>query len=144
MKLVVRNRHPSRTAHVVVSLDLDSTPGFIVSGVRSGRGPVLIPGAEFELRWNLLPLECGYVRLPQIRVTDRRKPFIAAGDQSAPPGHNPELDLPGDNVKVVDMRGDGRDGEGQKPVIQRRDSLDSDMSEEDSRRDQAATVFVLP
>jgi hypothetical protein len=144
MKLVVRNRHPSRTAHMVVSLELDDSPGFILSGVRSGRVPVLLPGAEWELRWTLIPLECGYVRLPQIRVIDRRKPFVAAGDQSAPMGHNPELDLPGDEVRVVDVRWDGRDAEGQESVLQRRNSLDSESSEEERQLPQAGTVLVLP
>jgi trafficking protein particle complex subunit 11 len=144
MKLVIRNRHPSKTAHVVVSIDLDNSDGFILSGVRSGRAPVLLPGAEHELVWNLIPLECGYVRLPRIRVVDRRKPFVSAGDQSTPSGHNPEADWPGEVVKVVDVRWDNRDGEGQESMLQRRNSLDSESSEEENGVPYIGTVLVVP
>jgi trafficking protein particle complex subunit 11 len=144
MKLVIRNRHPSKTAHIVVSVDVDNSDGFIVSGVRSGRAPVLLPGAEAEMLWSLLPLECGYVRLPRIRVTDRRKPFVSAGDQSAPPGHNPEADWPGETVKVVDLRWDSRNGEGEESLVQRRNSLDTESSEEENTLPQTGTILVLP
>jgi hypothetical protein len=144
LRLVLRNRHPSRSAEVTVHVEADPLDGFVLAGMRSGRAPFLLPGAECELRWNLLPIECGFVRLPRVRVVDRRKPFVA-GAQAAAPGHNPETDLPGDVVKIVDVRWDTRDAEGGEYVIPRRDpdGLGLEDSEENGAPHVGA-VLVLP
>jgi hypothetical protein len=143
MKIVIRNRHPSRTAHVTVAIDVDNMDAFIVSGVRSGRVPILLPGTEASLTWSMIPLECGFVRVPRLRVTDRRKPFVAAGDQSASTGPNPEADAPGRVIKVVDVRWDGRDGQGQESLPRRRNSLDSDVTDDEVVA-HIGSVLVMP
>ena len=68
----MRNRRPTKSANVVVQVEFDAADGFVLAGLRSGRVPVLLPGAEEELRWNMVPVECGLVRVPRIRVVDRR------------------------------------------------------------------------
>jgi hypothetical protein len=144
MTLIVRNRHPSRSAHVVVTVDVDVKDSLIFSGMRSGYAPVLLPGSEWESRWTLIPLECGHVRLPRIRVTDRRKPFVASSDPNNPSAHNPETDLPGDEVKIIDVRWDRRNGEGQDVMLQRRNSIDSEASDEETAPGHIGTILVLP
>ncbi|KAJ3748585.1 hypothetical protein DFH05DRAFT_1589439 [Lentinula detonsa] len=49
-----------------------SPPGFTISGLRSGRVPLLLGGTDQRLLWTLVPLECGYVTVPRVRVFDRR------------------------------------------------------------------------
>lgn len=51
--------------------------GFVVAGLRAGRVPLLLAGSEERLVWMLIPVECGYVQLPRVRVLNRRR---------APPG----------------------------------------------------------
>lgn len=75
--LAIRNHPTSRSANITVQLELDSSDGFVVAGLRSGRVPILMPGAEERLTWKLIPIECGHVKLPRIRVTNRRKPMTS-------------------------------------------------------------------
>jgi trafficking protein particle complex subunit 11 len=133
MTIVVRNNHPQRSADIAVQLESDMTDGFVVVGLRAGRVPVLLPGVEERLTWSLIPLECGYVRIPRIRVFDRRKV-----KQNAIPGDIPNPDTSvGEPVKVVDLRRDrrhrvsiqGEEGE---------DTIDHDPGTE------FGTVLVLP
>ncbi|KAJ3768402.1 hypothetical protein FB446DRAFT_707050 [Lentinula raphanica] len=50
-----------------------SSPSFILSGLRAGRIPLLLSGgSEERLVWTIIPVECGYLRLPRVRVVDRR------------------------------------------------------------------------
>ena len=109
MHLTVRNQRPLRSANVVVQLDLDPvTDGFIVSGLRQGRLPVLLPGAEERLTWNLIPVECGYVKVPKIRVTDRRNVIDSqlAANANANAAAGKPAQSEGEEVRVVDMRTD--------------------------------------
>ena len=47
--------------------------GFVVAGLRSGRIPILLPGAEETVTWRLIPVECGHVSVPRMRIMDKRR-----------------------------------------------------------------------
>jgi trafficking protein particle complex subunit 11 len=137
VELTVRNRHPSRSANCVVQVDTDPSDAFILAGLRSGRLPILLPGGEEKLSWQLIPLECGLVRLPKITVVDRRKAHTPEG----------EVETMGEMVKVVDVRWDERDAEGADPALVRRsssESSDSGQSDDGSGGSRIGTVLVLP
>lgn len=78
LELVVRNGHPTRSALVSVMLDTavsndGSSEGFVVSGIRNAKIPLLLPGKEERVQWRLLPVLCGdEVMLPRIRVVNTR------------------------------------------------------------------------
>lgn len=121
LRLIVRNRQPTRSANVVVHLETDNNDAFIVAGLRNGRLPIMLPGGEETLLWKLVPVECGFVRIPRIRVSDRRT------DPGTP------ADEPHDrNVNVVDVRADERGG------------LQEDGTVEDVARSGQAVILVLP
>lgn len=95
ISLAIRNHPTSRSANITVQLDLDASDSFVVAGLRSGRVPILLPGAEERLSWKLIPTECGHVKLPRIRVTNRRKPMsneVAGSSGDA------------ETVKIIDVR----------------------------------------
>lgn len=105
IRMIIRNRRPTRSANVVVQVEFDATDGFVLAGLRAGRVPILLPGGEEILTWNAIPVECGYARLPKIKVTDRRQRVLSQ------PGTNPEVssaEEQGEYVHVVDMRSDER------------------------------------
>lgn len=106
MRLTVRNLRRSGAANVVVQIEFDPSDGFVLAGIRSGRLPILLPGGEEVLTWNLIPIECGYVKIPKIKVTDRR---ISAGGGSDAQGESE-----GEAVSVIDVRWDGRSEDGQE------------------------------
>ena len=134
MTLTIRNYRPTRSANITVHLEPDSLDNFVVSGMRTGRVPVLLPGAEEKLIWRIIPLECGYVRLPRIKVIDRRRAIPASqipGDiVPAPEGST------GDPVKVIDLRYDAW--------------VDFESGKDDSRTEHVGhpegpgTILVLP
>lgn len=113
-KLTTRNNHPSRTAAITVHLEPDASDGFVVAGLRSGRVPMLLPETEATLFWKLIPVECGFVKVPKIKVLDRRKAIIPPGQESpiSPPETGSDAD--GDIVKLVDVRWDGRSEKGEE------------------------------
>lgn len=98
--LLVRNYHRSRSANITVHLETDAQDGFVVAGLRNGRLPILLPGAEEKVVWQLVPLESGYVKLPNIRVVDRRR--------TLPQPTGGETHSEGETVRVVDIRIDQR------------------------------------
>ncbi|KAF7792767.1 hypothetical protein EIP86_003865 [Pleurotus ostreatoroseus] len=104
MRLVIRNQRLSRSANVVVQLEFDAADGFVLAGLRSGRIPILLPGGEEVLTWNIIPVECGLVRVPHIKVTDRRAPV---GSHGGTPLEG-QTELEGEDVEVVDIRRDAR------------------------------------
>jgi len=114
MKLITRNNHPSRTAVVTVHLEPDASDGFVVAGLRSGRIPMLLPETEATLSWKLIPVECGFVKVPRIKVIDRRKAIIPPGQEPPIPAPEPGSDAEGDIVKLVDVRWDGRSESGEE------------------------------
>ncbi|KAF9228502.1 hypothetical protein BS17DRAFT_773840 [Gyrodon lividus] len=103
MHLTVRNRNTARSAVVTASLEPHSLDGFVVAGLRSGRLPLILPGAEEKLIWNLIPIECGLVRVPSIKVIDHRKALPATDD-----GAGASAETEGEVVKVIDVRFDRR------------------------------------
>ncbi|EPQ55211.1 hypothetical protein GLOTRDRAFT_41884 [Gloeophyllum trabeum ATCC 11539] len=137
LRLTVRNGQVSRSANITVQLEPEPSDGFIVAGLRSGRLPILLPGAEETILWQLIPLECGFVKIPNIKVIDRRK---AAAGRNAVPG---ETDTEGESVKVIDIRWEGRGTDGGEDQMYARRSMDSTDSESD-RRPPVPTILVLP
>jgi len=94
LTLTIRN-YTSRSANIIVQLELDATDGFVVAGLRSGRVPILMPGAEEKVTWRLIPIECGHVKVPGIKVMNLRK---ASGDAES------GIEAKGEEVKVIDVR----------------------------------------
>jgi trafficking protein particle complex subunit 11 len=112
MHLTIRNRHPSRSAVISVSLDPQPTDGFVVAGLRSGRLPLVLPGGEERVTWNVIPIECGYVRVPRVRVVDHRRGSGGeGGGASAGAAGEGQGQGQGEAVRVVDVRFEGRKGE---------------------------------
>jgi len=108
LKLIMRNNHPSRTAVVTVHLEPDPSDGFVVAGLRSGRVPTLLPEAEVTIYWKLIPVECGFVKVPKLKVIDRRKAIVPPGQEPLAPSPGPGSGEEGDIVKLVDVRWGGR------------------------------------
>ena len=110
--------------------------GFVVSGLRNGRVPVLLPGSEEKLIWNIIPIECGFVKVPRIKVTDRRKAIpVSQGTNEI--GANVDT-LAGDLIKVVNIRRGVRQDDIQ---IEGSDSVNRSSTDE---QEVSATVLVLP
>ncbi|EIM80572.1 uncharacterized protein STEHIDRAFT_67962 [Stereum hirsutum FP-91666 SS1] len=106
--LTIRNHHPTRTATVSVQLEPDATTdAFLVAGLRSGRIPILMPGAEEKLTWTFIPVECGFVRIPKMFVTDKR----LAEPRSEDVLKAPSQDEVGKPVRIIDTRREWRDQE---------------------------------
>ncbi|RDX49266.1 hypothetical protein OH76DRAFT_1483227 [Lentinus brumalis] len=103
LRLTVRNRHPTRSANVTVQLEADVADAFVVAGLRHGRIPILLPGAEESVTWNLIPIECGLAKVPRVKVLDRRSAVVVAGQ-----GQPETASTEGDEIKIVDVRWDGR------------------------------------
>ncbi|KAF8549955.1 hypothetical protein OG21DRAFT_1420431 [Imleria badia] len=106
--LTVRNRHASRSAVISVTLDPQPSDAFVVAGLRSGRLPLVLPGAEESVTWNVIPVECGYVKVSRVRVMDHRR---GEGEKEGAAG---EKEQEGEVVRVVDVRYEQwrEDGEG--------------------------------
>jgi len=140
LRLIVRNRHPSRSANIVVQLEPDGSDGFVVAGLRSGRMPILLPGGEESITWKLIPVDCGFVKLPRLKVSNRRKAGAVA---QAAAGQAVEVETDGDIVKIVDVRWDHRSESGEEAP---RVSLDlsADGRGAGSRAGSEPTVLVLP
>lgn len=80
-----------------------------------------MPGAEESLTWKLIPIECGHVRLPRIRVTNRRKPMTSEVDGLSD----------AETVKIIDVR--------------MRQQHRTDLSQqEQEQQDDLGTILVLP
>lgn len=98
LTLLVRNYHPALSANILCQLDTDNIDTFVVSGLRNGRLPILLPGAEERVTWRLIPMECGHIRLPNIKVYNRRI-TAPVQSQSSAEGQDEE-----DIVDIVDVR----------------------------------------
>lgn len=134
MHLIIRNRHPTRSANIAVQLRPDPADAFVVSGMRQARMPILLPRTEERIYWNIVPVECGYVSLPRLTVANHRRRAGEEGEQE------------GELVKVVDVRWDNRG-----PASQGRmagDGYSTDSSEEDAKVPPVSvapyTVLILP
>jgi len=106
--LVVRNESSVRTGNVSVSVGMGGGSGsggegevdggaaasgslqqqFVMAGIKNGRLGVVLPGEEVRVEWVVVPLECGYLKIPRVKVLDWR----GAGE-----GEN------GEEVKVFDF-----------------------------------------
>ena len=96
---------------MTVQLEPDAADAFIVAGLRHGRVPILLPGTEERLTWNLIPIECGFVRIPRVKVVDRRRAIQVAGSHPTPGGEGVQ-GSEGEDVKIVDVRWEARQGLG--------------------------------
>ncbi|KAF9078111.1 Gryzun, putative trafficking through golgi-domain-containing protein [Rhodocollybia butyracea] len=134
LTVIIRNRHPSRTADVYVQLEMGTSGGvntaggasgdpseatgaagtssqsFVIAGLRAGRVPLLLAGTEERLTWMLIPVECGYVQLPKVKVIDRRKgargtaTILAGGSASVSgPGGPPPASISGSGSKITEL-----------------------------------------
>ncbi|KAL5532043.1 hypothetical protein ACEPAF_5607 [Sanghuangporus sanghuang] len=113
LELSLRNRHPTRSACPMVSLELEPTESFVAAGIRNGRLATLIPGAEEKVVWQLIPLECGpAVLLPKIKVTDRRRATEGPESETGGAPQQPEGLATDDEIQVVDVRWDRRRSDG--------------------------------
>lgn len=130
--LSIRNNHPNRSANIFVQLEPDPSDGFVVAGARSARLPILMPGSEEKITWKLIPLECGYVKIPRFKVTDRRKAIASAQGIGGP---NAEIETEGEIVKIVNVALDRRGVEEHQAKASRG---------ADPAKDGIATIFVLP
>ena len=139
IRMIIRNRRPTRSANVVVQVEFDPTDAFVLAGLRAGRVPILLPGSEEILTWNAVPVECGYARLPRIKVTDRRQRMVAL--PGAAPSEGSAAEGEGEPIRVVDMRSDER------PAVTMDDtraSLDKRYNAADARGSTSITILVLP
>lgn len=75
---------------------------------------MLLPETEATLFWKLIPVECGFVKVPKIKVIDRRKAIVAPGQEPHVPPPEPGSEGEGDAVKLVDVRWDGRPESGEE------------------------------
>lgn len=137
MTLTIRNYHPSRSASITVDLDPETLEGFVISGIRNGRVPVLLPGSEEKLVWQIIPLECGYVQMPRIKVIDRRKNVSTSGHGADISG-NAEGSV-GDAVKVIDVRHDLR-----RHDLESRSIHEPGQTDVQEAKEGPGTILVLP
>ncbi|KAJ7169134.1 Gryzun, putative trafficking through golgi-domain-containing protein [Mycena crocata] len=98
LTIIIRNRHPSRSANVTIQLEPDPMDSFVVAGLRSGRVPIMLPGGEERVTWRLIPIECGYVQVPRIKIVDKRRAIASAQ------GLREEAETEGEVVKIIDVR----------------------------------------
>ncbi|KAF9529733.1 glutathione transferase omega-1 [Crepidotus variabilis] len=108
LTLRIRNYHSSRSANVTVHLEPETLEAFVVSGLRNGRVPVLLPGSEEILVWQMIPLECGYLKVPRIRVIDRRKSIAGPAGQALSEAAGNAEGSAGELVQVIVLRQDFR------------------------------------
>ena len=148
LELSIRNRHPTRSACPMVTLELEPTEGFVAAGIRMGKLPTLIPGAEEKIAWQLIPLECGpAVPLPKIKIVDRRRAAEVPEGATDSASQQPEGLATGDEIQVVDVRWDRRRSDGSSVFS---DVMDAqELSEEGIPRntlssDRRFTVVVSP
>ena len=99
LTLLIRNYQKTRSANITVHLEADGQDGFVVAGLRNGRIPILLPGTEEKIVWQLIPIETGYLKLPNIRIVDRRRTLLQGSG---------ETHSEGEVVRVVDVRTDHR------------------------------------
>lgn len=104
----------------------------MVAGLRSGRVPIMLPGGEEQVTWRLIPVECGYVKVPRMKIVDKRRAIASAQGLREP---NAEVEMEGEVIKIINVRLDRAGGR----KMAGRVSVES--VEEDGR---LGTVLVLP
>ena len=103
--MTLRNHHPSRSASLTVQLEPDAGDAFLIAGQRKALVPMLLPGAEAQLAWSLIPMECGFIRVPKIQVVDKRKAGLIASPAN---DESPATEEEGTPVRVFDLRREER------------------------------------
>ena len=83
---------------ISVALDPQPSDGFVAAGLQNERLPLVLPGVQARVTWNVIPIECEYVKVPHVRVVDHRG---ASGSQAGAVG---EGEGEGEVVMVVDVR----------------------------------------
>ncbi|KAA1470414.1 hypothetical protein DENSPDRAFT_849542 [Dentipellis sp. KUC8613] len=126
--LTLRNHSSSLTADLAVHLDTDAADAFFAAGLRSARVPLLLPGAEESVCWMLIPVECGWARVPKIRVVDRRR--------TAPDAVEGKPSEEGVEMRIVDVRREGRDEKGE--------DVGAGAGAEGEERSVIGPILVLP
>lgn len=139
LTVFIRNYHPTRSANVIVQLEPDVSDGFVLTGLRSGHIPIILPGAEEKLQWTLIPLECGYLDIPKIRILDKRRtvPAPPAGEEVPQDGNA------GEPVRVIDLRRDQR----RKEIVNVETGVEEGEETETRILDSGTnigSIFVLP
>lgn len=131
--LHIQNRSPSRTADLV--LQVESSEAFVVAGPKAIRLPTLLPSTSVQVRFNLVPLQCGMGRLPTFKVFDRRQRTPTQPEAVG------EATITLDVVPIIDEQSEARDEAGV-------DLLLHVPSTEDPRqldvRKGGITLLVLP
>ncbi|KAG8690818.1 hypothetical protein FRC11_008923 [Ceratobasidium sp. 423] len=103
LHITIENCGQTRTADV--SVTLETTESFVCAGPRALQIPALLPGTSTDVYLDVVALSVGYVKLPRVRVQDRREetprdvPTIAAG-----------WDARGENGEGVVVAVTGEDG----------------------------------
>ncbi|KAG8794879.1 hypothetical protein FRC12_020516 [Ceratobasidium sp. 428] len=69
--LTIENRARTRTADVI--LTLETTEQFVCAGPRTAHITAILPGTTTSVYFTVVPLSVGFIRLPRIRVQDRRE-----------------------------------------------------------------------
>lgn len=128
--LPVRIRNNDSRNSAELSLLLEPSEGFVVAGLRSGSLPVLLPGTEQSLLFNLIPIMAGTTKLPMFRIT-QRLPDRSHGSSSRTSIDAEVRQAGGQAVDVVDVRLHEMDeaGKNVKFFVQEGDLI-SEMGEE--------------
>jgi trafficking protein particle complex subunit 11 len=101
----VRNNDPHRSADL--NFALEPAEGFVTAGFRNGALPLLLPGTEEFLSFNLVPISIGNVKLPIFKIQQTLKEEPAAPRSESET--NARTSAVVDTVPVVDKRWDSVD-----------------------------------
>ncbi|KAG9082241.1 hypothetical protein FRC07_014267, partial [Ceratobasidium sp. 392] len=71
LRLTIENRARTRTADII--LTLETTEQFVCAGPRTAHITAILPSTTTEVYFTAVPLSVGFIRLPRIRVQDRRE-----------------------------------------------------------------------
>jgi hypothetical protein len=93
----------------------------------------MLPGGEEKITWRLIPIDCGYVRVPRMKIVDKRRAIASAQGLREP---NAEVETEGDLIKIINVRLD----RARERKVAGRVSVES-VEDGDARLD---TVLVLP
>ncbi|KAG9086628.1 hypothetical protein FRC06_003000 [Ceratobasidium sp. 370] len=71
LHITIENRARGRTADII--LTLETTDQFVCAGPRTAHIAAVLPGTTTDVYFTVVPLSVGFIRLPRIRVQDRRE-----------------------------------------------------------------------
>ncbi len=103
--LAVRLRNNDLRHASELSLSLEPSEGYVVAGLRTGSLPLLLPGTEQTLLFNLIPIMAGLTRLPVFRVSQRVAERTVGGSPRASIDGEAKKSTIGEQfIEVLDMR----------------------------------------